>query len=363
MVHQSPLLRFFPLPRVLEMSAVGIDISDRSLHFAELVQGEEGLTLGRYGSESIPNGIIVEGVIEKPEELKKFLAKFNRAYGFHFIRASLPEQKGYLVKMTIPQMKKSEIRGSIELQIEDHVPIAADNAIFDYQMACEKKGRTTSMDVGVAVMPKNVVESYVEAFKGSGMVPLSFELEAHAIARALLPEGHCETTMIVDIGATRTGFSIIHEGLVRYTSTINLGGELLTDAVMTNFGLSRVDALAKKEAEGLGHRDGNDDLYSLLLPIVSILQDEVKKRILYWNSRDEVGRNPSKMKIQRIILCGGEANVPGLKHYLTSTLNYPVELGNPWINITSFDHYIPELTHNRSLSYVTALGLALHRTH
>jgi hypothetical protein len=36
-----------------------------------------------------------------------------------------------------------------------------------------------------------------------------------------------------------------------------------------------------------------------------------------------------------------------------------VELGNPWINITDFKYYIPEIEFEDSLMYATAIGLAL----
>jgi len=59
------------------------------------------------------------------------------------------------------------------------------------------------------------------------------------------------------------------------------------------------------------------------------------------------------------LLCGGDANLIGFPEYLSYELKLPVEIGNPWINILSFEKRIPEIELRESLSYAIALGLAL----
>lgn len=361
MLRKSRFFDYFPPPEFLTMPAVGVDISDRSIHFIQLVRKGRGFVLGKYGHEKIPGGLITEGGIEDAPALEEILTKLRKKHGLDFVRVSLPEQKGYLLKMKLPLMKRSEVRGSLELRLEENVPISPQNALFDYTtVECEPEKHKGHLDVGVAVMPIDVVSKYAEVFSGAGFTPLSFELEAHAIARAVLPENDCGTTMIVDIGATRTGISIVSEGIARYTATVNIGGDQLTEAVMKIFNLSKKEAQKKKEKEGLLQNREDKSMYGALIPITSLLGDEIKKRIIYWGTQDQGKGHATKKDIEKIILCGGEANVPGIKHYLATTLKINVELANPWMNIASFDDYIPEIYHNRSLQYVTALGLALH---
>ena len=65
------------------------------------------------------------------------------------------------------------------------------------------------------------------------------------------------------------------------------------------------------------------------------------------------------MDIKEIILCGGDANLAGLTEYLTLTLKIPVKLANVWLNVFSFEEYVPEIEFNKSLKFATAVGLAL----
>ena len=65
-------------------------------------------------------------------------------------------------------------------------------------------------------------------------------------------------------------------------------------------------------------------------------------------------------EVEKILLCGGGANLKGLANFLALELKSPVELGNPWINILPEPlKEIPELPYEKSLSYTSTLGLAL----
>jgi len=66
--------------------------------------------------------------------------------------------------------------------------------------------------------------------------------------------------------------------------------------------------------------------------------------------------------VERVILCGGNANIQGLPEYLEHVLNISVDRANIWQNIFSFDEVIPEMPYEMSLSYATAVGLAMRKT-
>lgn len=345
------------------MPAVGLDISDRSVHFAELLRGKDGLRLGRYGVREVPEGVIKSGEIKNESALIDVLLRLRKEENLSWVHVSLPEQSSYLVQMHLPQVKKQEIRDTIELQLEEHIPLASGNTEFDYVLSrCgnkENRGRY----VGVAAMPERVIKQYVRLLNAAELMPASFELEAHAIARSVIERNDCGTYMIVEIGASRTSIEIVSEKIVRFTATINIGGTLLTRAVAKMFHLSPRNAQERKEKKGLMRNEEKQDIPSALVPVISTLRDEIEQYFEYWSThhdkRGSSGSTENRKKIERVLFAGGEANVPGLVEYLSKGLKVPVELANPWTNITSFSSYIPEIPHNISLSYATALGLAL----
>jgi len=348
-------LKFFPAPKFLLTPSFGLDISDESLKFMELVMTRNGVKVGRYGERKIPAGIIESGKIKSPTRLKEILISLRKEEGVKFVRVSLPEEQVYLFPLRLEKSGLKNVREGIELALEEHVPISATDAIFDYDFVGED---AQSLEVLVAASTKNVIENYLSVFKDSFMSVQAFELEAQAISRAVIKKGDLETYMIVDFGKTRTGIFIISRGVVAFTSTLNIGGMSLDGMIQKNFNISFEEANKMKQQYGLERNAPNKEIFAVLLNSVSVLRDELVKHFLYWHThRDEEGRN--RPPIKKIILCGGDSNLIGLSEYLSVSMKSKVEMANVWINITKTEENVPEIGFNQSLSFAPALGLAL----
>jgi Tfp pilus assembly PilM family ATPase len=89
----------------------------------------------------------------------------------------------------------------------------------------------------------------------------------------------------------------------------------------------------------------------------ALFRQEIEKVYVYWNKhRSSVDASVS---IQKVILSGKEALTPGFKEYLNQTLKLPIEVGNVWSNLASFDEYVPPIPLALSLNFGAAIGLAL----
>lgn len=347
--------RFFPTPRFLIAPSFGLDISDESLKFAELVPTRDGIKMGRYGERKIPVGIIESGKIKDPKRLEQVLLSLRKEEGLRFVRVSLPEEQVYLFKLRLEKMGLTNVREGIELSLEEHIPVPTEDAIFDYELLSENE---QSLELEVAAISKNVIENYLLVFRDSLLSVQSFELEAQAISRAVIKKGDLETYMIVDFGQTRTGIFIISRGVAVFTSTLDFGGKMLTNMIKKNFNITFEEAEKIKRKFGLERNLENREIFSVLLNSVSVLRDEIDKHFLYWHThKDENGKD--RPPIKKIILCGGDANLIGLSEYLSVSLKNQVETANVWVNIVDTKKHIPEITFNYSLTFAAVLGLAL----
>jgi len=357
-MNRSFFHRVFPPPKFLKMPAGGIDISDSSIHFAELKEGKSGLVVSGFGEKEIKKGIIEGGEIKNIKELTRILSSMKEEFGLSFVNVSLPEQRAYLFKLRVPELGYGNIRSSVELQIEDNVPISAKDAVFDYDIIKEDDGQ---IDIELSVFPKSIVDGYLDVIKDSGLIPLSFEIEAQAIARSVVPYGDNGTFMVIDFGKTRSGISIVSNGTTRFTSTVDIGGNSLTKAIEKTLKIKTNEAETIKREKGVMSREENEELFLTMMSIVGVLKDEINKHYVYWHThKDQYGRK--RPKIEKVILCGGDANLSGLPEYLSTGLNVPVDRANVMVNVNSFDMYIPEINFNESLQYATAIGLALRNT-
>ena len=313
------------------------------------------MRVGRHGERDIQGEIIEAGKIKSPKRMEEILILLRQEVGIKSVRVSLPEEQVYLFKLRLEKTDLESIRESIELTIEEHIPIKAVDAIFDYEILNQD---AQSLELEVAAIPKDVIESYLSVFQNAGIEVQSFELEAQAIFRAVVKKGDMETYMIVDFGEKRTGIFIVSRGAVMFTSTLDMGGEMLTSMISKSFSISKDEAEKMKRRYGMERNTPNKELFAILLNSVSILRDEIVKHFLYWHThKDEVGRDNSPIK--KIILCGGDSNLIGLSDYFSISMKHPVEMANVWVNIIDTENYVPDINYKQALSFAASLGLAL----
>lgn len=347
--------RFFPTPALLSAPSFGLDISDESMKFMELLLTRDGIQAGRHGERTIPKGVIESGKIENTKKMEEILIALRQEEGVHSVRVSLPEQQVYLYQFSLDKDGVKSVRESIELSLEEHIPVPAEDAIFDYEVISENG---TSLEVQVAAISKNVIETYLNVFKNADVFVQSFELEAQAIFRAVVKRGDKDAYMIIDFGEKRTGIFIVSDGVVMFTSTLDIGGVDLNTMLQKTFNVSYEEANRLKMEYGLQRNMDNKEIFPVLLNSVSILRDEVAKHFVYWHTHKDEGGKENK-PIKKIILCGGDSNLIGLSEYLSTSMKVPVEMANVWVNTDFAKHYVPTMSFKRALSFAASIGLAL----
>lgn len=356
-MKRSNFHQFFPPPVFLQMPAIGLDISDRSLHFVELIEKGRGTRVGRYGERAIPRGVIEFGEVKKPAELRAVLAAIHKEYGIAFVAVALPEERAYLFDLELPVVKRSAMRESIELLLEEHVPLRASEVLFDYRIEQETDMQAR---VSVSAVPRSLAEGYLEAFAGSGIVPVFFEVETHSLSRSIIPRGDKRSFLIVDLGRTRTGLTIVSDGSVEFTSTVALGGATITELIEKRLGVTYDEAEKLKKEKGLACAPAGSDLSNDIIASLSLVLNEIRKNYTYWQTHtDSYGK--ARPPLEKIYLCGGDANLPGLAEHIAGGFDIPVEIANAFVNAISLDAYIPEINFSDSLRYATAIGLALRK--
>ena len=351
----------FPVPKFLKMSAVGLDISDGSVRFVEFVESGCQKVLGRYGKIKLPEGIVQNGEIKNKIELIKVLKKIKKDYKFNFIRASLIEKNSYIFRTKISinnDMSREEILGALSFKLEENVPIKPEDAVFDFDILEKTKN---SLDVVVSVLPKRITKQFIDVFEEVGFKPLSFEVEAQAVARSVIFKKNRGTFMIVDFRNTRVSISVVSKGFVQLTSTLDIGGDELVSSIKRYKNISFREAEKIKKEKGFSKVNYEDDLFLAMMGPISALKDEINKYLIYWNTHknNTSKKGIIKNKIEKIILCGENGGLKGLDNYLSLGSEMKVEKANVWGNIFSLEEFLPKMNFDESLEYAAAIGLAL----
>ena len=352
------LCNAIPVPHRMNMNGVGVDLSEVSLRFVEIAPKQKGFELVSFGEYPIPEGVISLGQIKKPELLRDVLIRLKREHNINFVHSSIPESLAYIAEMDIPLVKKSELHESLELQIEEYIPIALSDVAFDYHLMEATRNKQGVENVIISATQKSIVQSYREAFDSIGITLVSLETDSTALARAVIPEGSVETTMILDLGRIKTGVYIISNGFVSFVSDIDIGGKDISAALVKEMNMTPEEA--RDEYKKLERNEKPEKMtYEIIFSVFSNLKEEISKHFIFWHThKDKDGQK--KEKIEKILLCGSGATLYGLQDFLSAELQTRIDVANVWENIFSFEENIPKISFHESLLYSTAIGLAIY---
>jgi len=351
--------RVLPVPNYLRLPSVGVDVSDSSLKFVQFRPDydDHALELAQWGDIDIPEQTVARGEVLDIEKLTATLREFKRQTKATYVRLSLPEERAYLFETEIKRgTPYKEIRGALEFRLEENVPLSPRDAFFDYEIIAPAS-ETAPLRVSVTVYARETINQYYEATRAAGLIPLSFEVEAAAIARATLPPGEQGTHMIIDFGKTRTGIGIVHRGTLMYTSTIDIGGVELSRGLEAILGATDAAQLTTiKNTIGLTESTEYPKVAPLIRTEMEKIINELVLRMQYWNSH---ARGLEDHEVESVVLCGGSSNLKGLPAFVAERLGVPATRAQVWQNAFSLDDTVPPIDLRHSYGYATAIGLAL----
>lgn len=355
----STFFKHFPPPRFLAMSHAGVDISPTAIRFIELEETPKGLEVASFGEQLLSKELVSGIPLNSNPDLITALKKMQRAYNLSFVEVSIPEDKSYVFTTEIPFGDHESIKNHIEFHLEENVPLALSDAVYDY-FIIRRNEKDGTFFASVSVVPIGVTEDYINLFSQCGMTVVSFLIENQALTRAVIAKGDKRTTLIVSVRHQKSVLSVISEEAVQFTSTIPVGSQDFTAAIMKEFNVGEADARRLKKEKGFVRSKENEAIFMSLINTASTLKDEINRIYTYWESyRDKNKGDVIIAPISRIVLSGRDAALAGFREYIGLSMKTDVELANVWTNVVSFDEAIPPIEYSDSLNFGTAIGLAL----
>jgi type IV pilus assembly protein PilM len=343
----------------LKPEAFGLDISDLSLKVVKLKKTKKGLLVSSFGTLPLKEGIIKKGEVSDKKALAQSIKKlFYRAkIKTKYVVASLPEEKSFLEVIQMPKLSEEELKKAVFFEAENYIPFSVTDVYLDSQFIRPVFDHLDHSDVLLAALPKKIVNPYVDALKMAGLFPLALEIESQATSRALIKgEFTNRPLLIIDLGATRTSFIIFSGYSLRFTSSIPVSSMGFTKLISKVLKIDISQAESLKVNYGLlGRSKKGKAIFEALIPGLTDLMEQIKKHLDYYQTHAHHEHLPPDGKglVEKIILCGGGANLKGLVKFLSQEFNLSVVKGNPLVNLGQSREI------KDPLSYTTAIGLAL----
>lgn len=334
---------------------IGLDVSDRSIKVIDVSDTARHKLRTACWLPLAPN-LMRRGVIQDPvgvvAGIQEALVHCTGA-PLHGLTAilSIPETQSFVRALDLPVMNSRETDEAVQWAIRQHIPFDLDRVYIDWQ-PISNPGRVNRQEVLVGAAQRDIVDPLLDVVDEVGLRVVALELEAQAIVRSLLPFDSQTITgiVIVDIGATSTNVIFFDRGSIRFTTSVQRGGDDLTQQLAQTLHIAPAQAA---ETKALGGGTAVTETISaaalsLIRQIAQVIADMTKKFAL--------GEG-----VQAILLSGGSANLPGIVNLFIQVFpGIPIQVGNPFINlmIDPAKDNVP-ISQEDATHFATAIGLAL----
>ncbi|WP_431218739.1 type IV pilus assembly protein PilM [Leifsonia xyli] len=310
---------------------VGVDVGNDVLRAVEVADFDKPRpTVLRYHQTALPEGAVQRGEVIEPNTVSEALKHLWKSGGFTSKRVVLGvgNQRVFARELTVPKAPIKHIRESLPFQVQDMLPVPVADALLDFYPVAETvtdHGMPGIRGLLVAAV-KEAVANKVLAAKLAGLTVVDVDLIPFAVSRVLVSRpGLAGGVVLVDIGANTTSVVMAADGIPQFVRIIPAGGEDVTRALQSEYGLDTQQADAAKRRLGLGTNVAPEDqpyletIYRVTGELLNSLRNTVS---FFANTRPD-------QAIGQIVLNGGGSRLTGLAENLSRVTGLPVTLGDP----------------------------------
>jgi len=370
------------------MISVGLNLSSNRIYIIELLKSGKNYAIRKMIRSDLPGGCIERGEIQDTDILAGSLKDIWRKYRIsdRKVFIGISNQKVIAKEIKIPVIDDTEIDNSIKFQINDFIPIAKNNIVYDYYVV--EKGEDYSKLMLVGAM-RSMIDDVVKSFKSAGLLAQAIDLNCFSLYRTVDYINGLEksiknkipgATCVLDIGLEMSILEMIQDDNLKYprftsTSIRNfIEGiskkikkdnkyyeEIISKFDFKSFLVSKKTGTGKvkketQKSEKDNNRNSEDDI-----DITKIMKDNADKIIeeIKLSVEHFLQENP-KYKVEKVILTG--EYLKNIDKYIEQEINYKVEI----LNIA--DHFSLKYLNNnpkykgKNLNYFLdplAIGMAL----
>jgi type IV pilus assembly protein PilM len=244
---------------------VGVDIGSTAVRVAEVAAGDIPV-LVRAAQVPVAPGAVEAGEIRDPgpvaEALREALGRAGVKTKQVFL--GVGNQRVVVREVALPWLPEKELRDTLAFQVQEFIPMAADDAVLDFDPLGEMdQGGRRMQRILLVAAHKGMVNALVGAAQAAKLEPQGIDLAPFAVVRAIGSgdEGlDLETSgdeAVIDVGAHVTSICVHDRGTTRFVRMLPSGGRDITLAVAGGLGVADEVAERLKRVDLAEPADGS----------------------------------------------------------------------------------------------------------
>jgi len=348
-------------PFLFPKFSVGIDIGTSDIKVVQLSSFAGRVKLENYGQISSqalyqkPFRTFEKSIFSLSSEdiVKAIKAIFEetkiKTKRVHF---SIPDYVTFITNFELPPMSKQEIPFAVEAEARRHIPVPLSEVVWDWQLIERQPfmGKE-KLKILLVSVPIEVANQYQTIANSLGITSISLEAEIFSLIRALSEKD--KIISIIDIGARTTSCSIVEGKKLKVSRSFDISEDEFVQVISKSLEIDTTLAEEMKKKYGLLSRNTVEgkEISDILIPLFNALFKDIEQTFLSF-------KNTEGKDVEKIILAGGTANLPGLLQYCKNYFKIEVEIANPFKNIY-FPSILETVLKEMGPSFSIAVGLAL----
>jgi type IV pilus assembly protein PilM len=245
---------------------VGVDIGSTAVRVAEVAAGDIPV-LVRAAQVPVAPGAVEAGEIREPvtvaEALREALGKAGVKTKQVYL--GVGNQRVVVREVALPWLPEKELRDTLAFQVQEFIPMAADDAVLDFDPLGEMdQGGRRMQRILLVAAHKGMVNALVEAAQAAKLDPQGIDLAPFAVVRAVGTGDEAldlETPgdeAVIDVGSHVTSICVHDRGTTRFVRMLPSGGRDITLAVAGGLGVA--DDVAERLKRGDFSEPAEDEL-------------------------------------------------------------------------------------------------------
>ena len=334
---------------------VGLDIGSSSIKAVELRVSKAGYELVSFGMESLAPDTVVDGAIMDAPQVANAISKIFDAERIKTknVATSVSGHSVIVKRVPLPLMTEEELYDRIPSEASQHIPFDIADVNLSYQLL---ESMDSQMDVLLVAVKKDKILNHTNVLAQAGKTPMIVDIDAFALQNCFevnYEPDSAQTVALLNIGASVMNINIVRGGIPLFTRDVSVGGNQYTDALQKELDLGFEDAERLKKGDTLPSVT-DEQRQQILRSVSDILTLEIQKTFDFFRA------TASGENIQRIVVAGGTARVPGLVDLLREEFAMPVEELNPFRRVLiNPGRHSDDQIRDIAPRLVIAVGLAL----
>ncbi|MFF7707560.1 type IV pilus assembly protein PilM [Pseudomonas sp. NPDC007930] len=340
-------------------SLLGIDISSTSVKLLELSRSGGRFKVESYAVEPLPANAVVEKNIAELEGVGNALARVLVKAKTSTKAVAVAVAGSAVITKTIEMdagLSDDEMENQLKVEADQYIPYPLEEVAIDFEVQGYSARNPERVEVLLAACRKENVEVRETALAVAGLTARVVDVEAYALERAygmiatqLGEPGRPLTVAVMDIGATMTTLSVLHDGRIIYTREQLFGGRQLTEEIQRRYGLSVEEAGLAKKQGGLP----DDYVAEVLQPFKDAVVQQVSRSLQFFFAAGQYN------DVDYIMLAGGTSSIPGLDQLVQQRLGTPTMVANPFAEMALNSKVNAGALASDAPALMIACGLAL----